>query len=286
MPKSPLLLPRRQSDPLYRAKHYVDFRAGMPDPAREERVQRLRSLSARPTVGQEAEAVTTPFGTTTAPVITDFTSGQHGHLNAAGGGTLTVAAMPALAAAFTPASAAGPASFAFHEDTDNGTNKITVAAPASLAGDVALTWPAAPGTVALKGQAPFIVPFVLFPFATITATSVWTNMPAATTELYGSTVQRKRADLTNATEFRLHVGLTTIGAAAATLTAEYATNITTPTWTTMGGGASIATTTGWKTGGWTAVPAGAKADVLLRIVGVNGDGVADPNFTDIYLEVR
>lgn len=50
---------------------------------------------------------------------------------------------------FTPASSAGPASLAFPEDTDNGTSKITVVAPASLSADYTQTLPAATGTVAL-----------------------------------------------------------------------------------------------------------------------------------------
>jgi len=43
-----------------------------------------------------------------------------------------------LATAFASASASGPASLAFHEDTDNGTNKITVIGVASVASDKTL----------------------------------------------------------------------------------------------------------------------------------------------------
>lgn len=60
------------------------------------------------------------------------------------------AALTALTSAFTPASASGPASLAFAEDTDNGANKITVIAPASLAADYTLTWPAATDTLVGK----------------------------------------------------------------------------------------------------------------------------------------
>jgi hypothetical protein len=84
-----------------------------------------------------------------APEITDFTNANHDHSDTDDGGTLTVSAIPALAAAFTPASAAGPASFAFHEDTDNGTSKITVVAPSALSGNFTHTLPAASGTTAL-----------------------------------------------------------------------------------------------------------------------------------------
>lgn len=48
---------------------------------------------------------------------------------------------------FTPASASGPASLDFAEDTDNGANKVTVIAPASLSGDFVSTLPASTGTL-------------------------------------------------------------------------------------------------------------------------------------------
>jgi len=44
---------------------------------------------------------------------------------------------------WTSASAAGPASLQFHEDTDNGTNKITLQAPSTLAGDFSMVLPTA-----------------------------------------------------------------------------------------------------------------------------------------------
>lgn len=51
-----------------------------------------------------------------------------------------------LATAFTSASASGGASLALAEDTDNGTNKVTIQAPATLAGDYTLTLPVDDGT--------------------------------------------------------------------------------------------------------------------------------------------
>lgn len=53
-----------------------------------------------------------------------------------------------LSTAFTTASASGAASLKFHEDTDNGTNAVTLQGPASTA-DVTITLPATAGTVAL-----------------------------------------------------------------------------------------------------------------------------------------
>lgn len=61
----------------------------------------------------------------------------------------TSAALTDLIARWVPASAAGPASLDFLEDADNGTNKGTLKAPASMAGDRMWTLPDA--TVTLLG---------------------------------------------------------------------------------------------------------------------------------------
>jgi hypothetical protein len=58
-----------------------------------------------------------------------------------------------LATAFTTASASGAASLAFHEDTDNGTNRVLLQGAASTA-DVTVTLPATTGTVALTSDIP------------------------------------------------------------------------------------------------------------------------------------
>jgi hypothetical protein len=42
-----LNLPIRTINPLWRTKRYVDFRLGMPDPAREARLQRMLQLTQR-----------------------------------------------------------------------------------------------------------------------------------------------------------------------------------------------------------------------------------------------
>lgn len=56
-----------------------------------------------------------------------------------------------LSTAFTTASASGAASLKFHEDTDNGTNAVTLQGPASTA-DVTITLPASSGTLALTSD--------------------------------------------------------------------------------------------------------------------------------------
>lgn len=53
---------------------------------------------------------------------------------------------------YTAASASGPASLQFAEDTDNGTNKVTVSAPSSLGSDVDVTLPNANGILVGTGS--------------------------------------------------------------------------------------------------------------------------------------
>lgn len=52
-----------------------------------------------------------------------------------------------LVARWIAASAAGPASLAFAEDTDNGTNIVTLSAPATIAADVTVTLPGTADTL-------------------------------------------------------------------------------------------------------------------------------------------
>lgn len=60
-------------------------------------------------------------------------------------------ALTTLATVFSPASASGPASLALHEDTDNGTNKVTIIAPATIASDKTATLQDVTGTIYVTG---------------------------------------------------------------------------------------------------------------------------------------
>lgn len=40
-------LPKRMMSPLWRTKMYIEFRSGMPDPARDARLERLRQIARR-----------------------------------------------------------------------------------------------------------------------------------------------------------------------------------------------------------------------------------------------
>lgn len=58
----------------------------------------------------------------------------------------------------------------FKEDSDNGSNKITVTAPASVASDKTITWPDTTGTVMLTGMTPTSVQVF-----TTTGANTWTK---------------------------------------------------------------------------------------------------------------
>ena len=110
------------------------------------------------------------------------------------------------------------------------------------------------------------------------ATVVWTNQPAALTELFGLTDRRRQYDLTQFTQARLVANVEVAGFVGATLRAQFATT---------DGGAYAALdnvtgpnvpldATGTQVSGWVTLTAAALADVFLRVAGVGGDGAADP----------
>lgn len=65
--------------------------------------------------------------------------------------TATGAQINASAGAFTPASASGAASIALAEDTDNGSNTVSIAAPASVASNKTATLQDVTGTIYVTG---------------------------------------------------------------------------------------------------------------------------------------
>lgn len=123
--------------------------------------------------------------------------------------------------------------------------------------------------------------------------SRWTNMPAALTEIFANVTgvnspsSRVQYDLTNASEARFMVNVNTVGAATSQLRLQYSTDQI--SWNYLDGGTGYAlgvNTQGLKVSSWGAITAGALGDVYLRIVGINGDELADPEFGLIQLQVR
>lgn len=166
-------------------------------------------------------------------------------------------------------------------------------------------WYAAPGTTDTSGNAVFFVSAfgavwgrkdtrrmccIRSPGGTA---DTWTNMPVAVTEYLGFTLHRSRMDLAGATQMRVVAHVSAAGSANAKLRAQYSTDDGS-TWSylngTAGGGSgpSLAiNVTGTLASAWASLHANAQIEsALVRLVGLDGDGVADPAFGNVHLETR
>lgn len=115
--------------------------------------------------------------------------------------------------------------------------------------------------------------------------TIWTDMPAALTELDSG--WRARADLTKFNQVRLFVGISVAGSASAKVRGQYSTDLT--TWYYLDGstGPSVSIAGGGlNESAWADLVSGARADVYFRWVGIDGDGAADPEIGRIELQFR
>lgn len=121
-----------------------------------------------------------------------------------------------------------------------------------------------------------------------TVDAKWTNMPAAVTELFGNTSSRVKLDLTYGTHYRLVVNQTVAGQAGADFNLQYSTdNVTYQAADAAAAGElDVGAGTGVKVGAWADLVAGANADVWLRIVGKEGNGVKDPRWRQIRIQFK
>lgn len=125
------------------------------------------------------------------------------------------------------------------------------------------------------------------------AAAQWTNMAAALTEIFTPSdvsvpSSRILYDLTDAQQVRFQINVATVGAASAELRIQYSTDQSTWNYLDSGNtglGQNISTT-GFKTSSWANIASGAKGDVYLRVVGINGDGALDPRFGLIQVQAR
>lgn len=120
------------------------------------------------------------------------------------------------------------------------------------------------------------------------ANAAWTNQPAAETEFLSSASRRIAVDLTGYTQARFQAYVTAVGAAGAVLYPQYSADGGT-TWATLDGGVGLRlalSSVQLRDSGWQTLVVGAKAEVLVRMAGSGGDGVADPAFTEVGLTVR
>jgi hypothetical protein len=118
------------------------------------------------------------------------------------------------------------------------------------------------------------------------ANLTWSNMPNTLTELPVAPRYRTRVDLSNVTQARITVVVMVAGAATARLAVQYSTDQV--TWNYLDGfsGPFVnINTTGLQVSSWVNISSGARGDVYLRIVGLNGNG-ASPQFGLITVQFR
>jgi hypothetical protein len=109
-----------------------------------------------------------------------------------------------------------------------------------------------------------------------------TNQVAGLTEFAGTADRRTRVDLTDCDKVRLTGRVNVAGATGAVLRVQYSTDDT--NWNTLTGDLPLDGAIGTKATAWAATPAGAKGDVILRVVAVGGNGTADPVIGNLMLE--
>lgn len=121
----------------------------------------------------------------------------------------------------------------------------------------------------------------------------WLLQPLAVTELLGGQAGRLQADMSSMLTGRLIANVSIAGAASSALKVQFSTNAGTA-WTDLfqgnaGGTAAVGVnvaTAGTRVGGWKFLNVTACADVLLRAVGLGGNGITGPAFGAIVLSVR
>lgn len=127
--------------------------------------------------------------------------------------------------------------------------------------------------------------------ALASAQATWVAMPAAATLLGGSPRHIKRADLTGFTQIRILVNKTgTAGFAGSKFVVRYFTSYSTTASDYLDAGTSIVAAaidvTTFAPSAWVNLAAGAKADVYLAIIGLDGDGIVSPQYGALDVEVR
>lgn len=119
------------------------------------------------------------------------------------------------------------------------------------------------------------------PSHTLLMTVTLTNIAAALTEVAGN--YRVKLDLTYVDQVRLVARVGVAGNAGSVLKAQYSADES--SWSDLTTTVSLAAVATPVTA-WAAIPAGAKADVFVRVVTQSGDGVADPQIRQVQLQVK
>jgi hypothetical protein len=132
-------------------------------------------------------------------------------------------------------------------------------------------------------------PHVLMTWSEATGGDIWADMPAALTEFFGDVRSRIVCDLRFATTIRMIVDVQVAGASGAELRAQYSIN-SGSSWaylsTTNGPAQAISKTGLFASPLVTIVPAARVDPAWVRLVGIGGNGVADPKLRSVALHYR
>ena len=133
------------------------------------------------------------------------------------------------------------------------------------------------------GAVAWAQPSTFIPLAMPVAALSWALMPAAETEFLGLTIYRVKAALTYYSEARVVVNVSTVGVAGAKMKVQY--SLDAAAWSDLTQTAAV-DALGVAVSAWAAFAEAARADVFLRPVGLDGDGIVSPAFGSMILEVR
>jgi len=114
----------------------------------------------------------------------------------------------------------------------------------------------------------------------------WESQPSALTEFLGAMRHRLKFDLSKFNQARLIVNVTAAGYTNAKIRVQYSTALTWYYLDDSSGPSVQISAAGLKVSTWIDLCDGTKADVFLRLVGIDGDAVASPAFGLIALQVR
>ncbi len=120
------------------------------------------------------------------------------------------------------------------------------------------------------------------------ALATWSAMPAAGTEFLGLSIHRFKVGLSNADSVRLMVNVSTGSIGTANLGAEYSLDNGT-SWSALDGLTGPAApigVSGLSDSGWVEIEEDSKTDVLIRIIGFGGNGLASPAVGLIALQFK
>ena len=127
------------------------------------------------------------------------------------------------------------------------------------------------------------------------STSDWDDVTAGAVEMFfanplvANAASRVKYDLTEATQARLQFNVELVSGAATNTEARVQYSTDQSSWNNLDGASGPAvniTTTGLKVSSWVDIAAGAKDDVFLRVIGINGDGTTDYDVGVVSLQVR